>query len=348
MTLEEIYRLRYGKYELAECYQFRDNPIDAKTYALTQTNLSVNLEKNDLIFNTHSLMSFIQLTESNLYFTSEAIIKTYPTKFLTKSIVKYLVDNCVNETDHICLYSPSLDVNKRLDDLFIYDGTKNRTYCFDNDCDNFDDFTINLKCLTNYVEGDIAGQITYVFKLDSSKHISFKSTDIEQLIYIGNRYGYDYVAYSFIDKTATLYLMFESKHQLSDIIISNYLYHVSPLSLKDKILKYGLSPKSKSFKDGSELKHSDRVYLFNGYDECGIKLFLQQLGRKSIKFNSSLRELIRTDDFVVFKIDKSKIQNLQLYRDNNFKSNDPKNPTAIYTYSNIPPNAIVDVKTIKI
>lgn len=348
MTHEEIYRLRYAKNDLAECYQFRDNFIDAKTCALKQNNLYVNLEKNDLMYNENSLVSFIQLTESNLYFTSEALIKTYPTKFLTGNVVKYLVDNCISSVNPICLYSPSLDKDKRLNDLFIYNGQTHKTYCFDVEHDSFDDFKLNLKCLTQYVENDVAGQIIYVFKLDSSKHISFKSNDIEQLIHIGNKYGYDYIAYSFIDKTSTLYLMFESKYQLSNIIISNYLYHVSPKNLKEKILKYGLNPKSKSFKHGHEIKHSDRVYLFNGYNEERIKSFIHQLGRKSITFNASLHELIETDEYVVFKIDRSKIQNLQLYRDNNFKNDDSKNPIALYTYSNISPNAIVDVKNIKI
>jgi hypothetical protein len=61
-----------------------------------------------------------------------------------------------------------------------------------------------------------------------------------------------------------------------------------------------------------------------------------------------LHELIETDEYVVFKIDRSKIQNFQLYRDNNFKNDDSKNPIALYTYSNISPNAIIDTFNVKI
>ena len=126
------------------------------------------------------------------------------------------------------------------------------------------------------------------------------------------------------------------------------MYHITPISTVDKILKFGLSPKSKTYIAGEKACHSDRVYLFNGFDRDAISKFAAQLGKQSSQYDKLKKLLLQTNDYALLKIDKRKVPNLKLYRDNNFKSKDPKKPIALYTYSNIPPNAIICVDKISV
>jgi len=49
---------------------------------------------------------------------------------------------------------------------------------------------------------------------------------------------------------------------------------------------------------------------------------------------------MKSRDYALFKIDRKRIPDLKLYRDNNFMSKDSRHPTALYTYSVIPASAI--------
>lgn len=49
---------------------------------------------------------------------------------------------------------------------------------------------------------------------------------------------------------------------------------------------------------------------------------------------------MKSRDYALFKIDRKRIPDLKLYRDNNFMSKDSHHPTALYTYSVIPASAI--------
>jgi len=105
------------------------------------------------------------------------------------------------------------------------------------------------------------------------------------LINCGQRLGYDYIAQStqYDSKHSMLlcFVLFESKMQEADIEIEDNLWHIAPLSAKDKILKDGLVPKSKTFMSREKVNHSDRVYLFNGYNKETFDRFLSQLDKKS-------------------------------------------------------------------
>lgn len=136
------------------------------------------------------------------------------------------------------------------------------------------------------------------------------------------------------------FVLFESKMQEAEISIEDDLWHIAPFSAKDKILKNGLVPKSKTFMSGEKVNHSDRVYLFNGYDKNAINGFLSQLQKNSFKYDPLKKQLADERKYVLLKIDRRKIPNLKLYRDNNFMSKDPCHPTAVYTYSCIPASAI--------
>ena len=69
-------------------------------------------------------------------------------------------------------------------------------------------------------------------------------------------------------------------------------------------------------------------------------MFARQLEKQSSQYDKLKKLLLQTKDYALLKIDKRKVPNLKLYRDNNFQAKDVKHPIALYTYSNIPPNAI--------
>jgi len=100
------------------------------------------------------------------------------------------------------------------------------------------------------------------------------------------------------------------------------LYHISPSIYKEKILTYGLIPKSKE----KIFSHPDRVYFVDNDDDVNILLFqFQKLQEKT--------------DFTIFEIDFKKCRrnnpSIRLFLDPNFRG-------AIYTLSNIPPQFIKD------
>ena len=349
---QQIYFDRYLKHAASKHYLYRSEFDIFEDCAKKQKNCKVNLFKEHLIFSNSSLLNLIISKESDQIFLSEALFKTYPTKFLTKNIVKQMTKH-FKSIDYRCIFSIDLENNKNLDELFVYDSNENKFFeISSSELTNYSDVKLYIKCFTENVEQNIAGSIVYdLYILDNDLlSINLSETIIKDLIDIGTKFGYDYIAYSGIyskqKKSKHFYIKFESKFQLSDIIISNELYHIAPLSMKEKILKNGLVPKSKTYLDGTKLNHSDRVYLFNGYDENIILSYLKHSNKVSYKYSDFFKILAMNKSFALFKIDRSIIDDLILFRDNIFKTLDKNKPTAIYTYNNIKPEAIQFVKEI--
>ena len=69
---------------------------------------------------------------------------------------------------------------------------------------------------------------------------------VKKLTEVGDRFGYDYVAYSTMRGRNCEYLQvkYEAKFHDSEFEFERFLYHVAPMSKKDRILRYGLCPKS--------------------------------------------------------------------------------------------------------
>lgn len=124
-------------------------------------------------------------------------------------------------------------------------------------------------------------------------------------------------------KPIALYL--EPKYDLKIDSIPNILYHASPLKFKNKILKYGLSPRT-----GSKLsKHPERIYLTDSVEKAyNFGLYLR-------KDNSDYYK----DGFCIYSIDGSKIHNL--YSDINFRDG------GYYTMANIGSDGIILIKEVK-
>lgn len=108
-----------------------------------------------------------------------------------------------------------------------------------------------------------------------------------------------------------------------------YLYHLSPLKYKDKILKNGFVPKS----NNGLFKYPDRCYFF--MDDLSKNEILSWIPafNKANKRNGNV-------PYCLYTIDVSKINyNTTLYLDPNLRS-------GCYTADNISPNVIIDIEDI--
>ena len=107
------------------------------------------------------------------------------------------------------------------------------------------------------------------------------------------------------------------------------LYHLSVQEYKDKILKNGIFPKSKS----KLSSHVDRVYLYKTIDDCKI-LIPQMKLHYSEEMNVNHYELgnkkwRKNTKWIIYKI----IGDYKLYKD-------PRYDGGYYTMDNIDPNNI--------
>lgn len=127
-------------------------------------------------------------------------------------------------------------------------------------------------------------------------------------------------------------LVFEGKfgEDVTDIVRGRYkyLYHLTPQKHLEKILKIGLSPRS----DNSVYKHPDRVYLMNGVLD-------DNLSDNQIEvFNNIINSKQGNNQYFVLKLSIDKIpDNVIFYADS-------LTDEGIFTYNNIPPNAIITYK----
>lgn len=134
-------------------------------------------------------------------------------------------------------------------------------------------------------------------------------------------------------------LQFEPKFQENkkDEIISKhqYLIHITPLYNLEKILKNGLSPKSKN----KAFDYHNRVYLLYDFEpnkplDTNIRAI--HLGSQLCKKNDSVGN---NGKYVFLRIDIKQIGDIGLYYD-------PNLIYGCYTRENISPSAIVDYATI--
>jgi len=142
-----------------------------------------------------------------------------------------------------------------------------------------------------YIEGDLSELSKYLPMFTNLGYfISKYTTD-------GTNWEIDYTKHT---KPIALYL--EPKYDYLIDNIPDILYHASPLKFKNKILKYGLSPRS-----GNKLsKHPKRIYLTNSINNAyNFGLYLQD--------NNKYYD----DGFCIYSINGKSIS--KLYSDINFK-----------------------------
>ena len=109
-------------------------------------------------------------------------------------------------------------------------------------------------------------------------------------------------------------IYFEAKYD-KIVSINKDLYHVTTKKKLDKIQKIGLTPKSMS----KISEHPDRIYL--------------AINKNGADFIKNQLEQYNESELIVLKIDITKLQNHKFMKDPNYN-------VGVYTYQNIPPNAI--------
>ena len=156
---------------------------------------------------------------------------------------------------------------------------------------------------------------------------------VKDMMKAGSLCGYDYVSHwidmmSYSDRDV-VQAVFEARRS-APVDAPKYLYHMAPTSVKDRILKYGIVPKSKSKNHMSRLEHPDRVYLFTDYDERVFSNYEYAWGKGP--------------EYSVFRVDREAVPGIRLYRDGMVRSERNGFPLAVYTYQNVPPKAVSWVK----
>ena len=141
-----------------------------------------------------------------------------------------------------------------------------------------------------------------------------------------------------IDKDDSQFILRTVKdRQVNDINVPNFLYHVTNKHNVDSILTNGLVPKSKDKDDN----HIERIYLTPFYYADQFEDLANQLRAAEIqdfvqRYRSKVNEKLKFKDFEynVLRIDTNKITYpIKFYRD-------PQLPGAVWTFDNIPPQAI--------
>lgn len=323
-----------------------------------------NHAKEDVAFSNDSLRAVLDEDGHDSFRFYEAEICTYPTKFLTKQVSKLFADEFKVD---MCWFSLGMHEQKAGEtlvhgyerELMQYDRKLGKFITFEKfDAKNHSQCLV--KPNVKYVEGEVAGKVIYVICFPYAGVLSKESMSmslIKKLIECGDKYGYDYIASTkhVQDDMLEFHVSYESKMQESDIVISSKLYHVAKLRAKSKILKQGLNPHGTDYenmmksriakrKSGKDIRlHPYRVYLFNGLDMWAITSFVKQKHYESTRIHGD-----ECERYCLLEIDRHKVPHLKLYRDNNFESNDPKKPIALYTYTNIPPDAISFLKELDV
>lgn len=346
MDINDFFRNSYSSHSL-EMFKLDYSGV-VRRCAESQVIDFANLSKDDLVYSFNSYRNCMLREGIETDLLNDAELKTYPTRYLVKALAKicalaFNLDNCVFSTRMYTEDKPVVDDYEF--DIMTYD-TKLGKYVSCSSSNEVDNSRCcYMKMMVKNVEGDIAGRVTIVICFPNTNIFNFNKVSsrfVEDLINAGDRFGYNYIAHSVDDNkySICLRISYESKMQESNFTIDRKLYHVAPMSSRDKILKRGLVPHEVNAKNGSKIAHPHRVYLFNGLDMWAIMSFLRQAKKTSKSYDRSLSKIKNSSDFALFEIDRDKISDLKLYRDNNFESKDLSNPTALYTYSNIPPSAI--------
>lgn len=118
----------------------------------------------------------------------------------------------------------------------------------------------------------------------------------------------------------------ELKFRFSDIMF----YHVAPCYLKEKILKYGLVPKSKN----NFLKYPDRIHLVRATSEGR-----EDVCELAVELYDKLENKINDGVYSLFGIKSDGLDDMKFYRDKNMLGSD-----AYFTYENTPPKNIVFIE----
>lgn len=241
---------------------------------------------------------FIKNYSDYLYSINEGLIKTYP----ADKVIKYLSDT---------LEKLKFDITSKTENDIIY----LKFYTFN----KIDKSKINdLFELLSSIMTNMFGWFPSSMRIELNNGLErYKKYDEDEIK----------LKYSII---SNLEIEFDSKFDDYEIY-NDDLYHLSIQEYKDKILKSGLFPKSKS----KLSSHIDRIYVCKKIEDCynlipSMKLHYND--EKSINhFELNNKKWKKDINWIIFKIKNNKV--LKLYKDTRYEF-------GYYIMNNIEPSYI--------
>jgi len=165
-------------------------------------------------------------------------------------------------------------------------------------------------------------------------YISKNAEDFQKLIYkvgqVMNTCGYTESLKN--ENENLIWLRYQMKfNKLVNVKQWHYIYHATSKRHLEKIMKYGLSPRS----NNSCFSYPPRVYFVYGTDNTTILQSVKNTLRNVENSRENLSNRIKNEnEYVVLRIDTSKLNdNIRFYQDQDYK-------LGIFTYENIPPSCI--------
>lgn len=135
-------------------------------------------------------------------------------------------------------------------------------------------------------------------------------------------------------------ISFESKFGDIEPVIPDKLYHLTIKEYEQKILKYGLTPRSKS----KLTSHTDRIFLCKTISDCELlspqmKIYYNSEKDNNIYINGN-KKYKKDTNLLILEIDNKDNVIKKLYKDPNYIN-------GYYTLDNIPPKYIKVVKYLR-
>ena len=344
---------KYSKKQIYQAIAYWENKLNEIDYAYDYDNFYCKANKQ-IPFNSMNIKAPSYLNESiqkSICKLSNSICVFNPYSYMNllrcnESYKRYL-DEKERKTE---------DTSKLIDAMSSY--CKNNIRKWKYGVDNFNSI-FDVSCYDPNAAKTIYGNVVL-----NNFPFDVTNTPIEKHIELLSRrallLGYNYVTHDIIkniidDGIDHCYasLQFEATYFSSNVKMGDILYHISPKSLSDKILKRGLLP---SNKNSYGFNYGSRVYMFiDKYDEIfqnyaavSNKISKKFITNKKLKDeildfyeeiqNKSKGVLFNTHEFSIFKIDTNKLNDVKLYRDNTFDIDG--NFIAVYATQPIKPDAI--------
>jgi len=238
-----------------------------------------------------------------------------------KSYKKFILEQATDKS----IYDLEMNYKYWVEDM-TYDRWKNELFNENNIKIHYDEH--RLETTTNF-----GGHTREIYKILPAEE--------EIKLFAKNR---GWFVKRYILKDNALIVIFES-YKSKRVLPSRKLYHLAPDNAISSIMKKGLLRASKT----ANIDYPPRVYVFADFRSAKSFLQQQRMSRMMSQIYSQMygidaddivgmNFLSAGDEMILLQIDKSKLlRGTKFYKD-------PDMPAGLYTYSNVPPQALKVLK----
>lgn len=263
---------------------------------------------NKCLNDRNNYFRLLRANETGTSILSEALIRTYPTKYLLKTLSTFFKENLPKEL-------------LALREKDIIEGGQDKKL-------------LELVEMRDFL-GDVAQMTTFKIPIYRSDE-KFQEKFIKGLSDAAFRFGYGLAQEEklqtdfqpFEERIDVLQLSFEAKYADFEFKFSNYFYHVTTASRLKRILMFGLVPSSQHH----IFKYPDRVYLYN--NETVQTMIWHGIDKLEFLGEDYLA-LLRIESEPFLKSKNYFNGNPRMYIDSRIQSIDNTEPRAIFTYQKI-------------